>query len=115
MMEASRLGKESRENMSDDELRVLCKSILEEEARAILSAASRSGEDIVRAARNISSCNGRVVVSGLGKSGHVGRKIAATFASLGVPAFFLHAAEAAHGDLGMVCGDDVGLLISNSG
>ena len=115
MMEANRLGKESRENMSDDELRALCKSILEEEARAILSAASRSEEDIVRAARNISSCNGRVVVAGLGKSGHVGRKIAATFASLGVPAFFLHAAEAAHGDLGMVCGDDVGLLISNSG
>jgi arabinose-5-phosphate isomerase len=101
--------------MADDELRVLCESILEEEANAILSAASRSGRDIVRAARIVSSCDGRVVVAGLGKSGHVGRKIAATFASLGVPAFFLHAAEAAHGDLGMVCRDDVGLLISNSG
>ena len=115
MMEVNRLGNGLHRNMSEDELNALCKSILEEEARAILFTASRSGGDIVRAARIISSCNGRVVVSGLGKSGHVCRKIAATFASLGVPAFFLHAAEAAHGDLGMVCRDDVGLLISNSG
>jgi arabinose-5-phosphate isomerase len=115
MTEADNLENVSRGNISDDELRTLCESILEEEANAILSAASRSGRDIVRAARIISSCDGRVVVSGLGKSGHVGRKIAATFASLGVPAFFLHAAEAAHGDLGMVCKNDVGLLMSNSG
>ena len=115
MTRVRQLGKVSRRDMTDDELRAVCKSILEEEAGAILSTASRSSGDIVRAARILSSCGGRVVVSGLGKSGHVGRKIAATFASLGVPAFFLHAAEAAHGDLGMVCRDDVGLLISNSG
>ncbi|MCL2684066.1 MAG: KpsF/GutQ family sugar-phosphate isomerase [Synergistaceae bacterium] len=102
-------------NMSDDELIAIGRSILCDEARAIEAASSRFGEELARAARLISSCSGRVVVSGLGKSGHVARKIAATFASLGVPAFFLHAAEASHGDLGMVRKEDVGLLISNSG
>lgn len=91
------------------------RSLLREEARAIEKTASRVGEDLVRAAMLVTECSGRVVVSGLGKSGHVGRKMAATFASLGIPAFFLHAAEASHGDLGMVRGEDVGLFISNSG
>ncbi len=62
----------------------------------------------------LSRCKGRVVVSGLGKSGHVGRKTAATFASLGIPAFFLHATEGAHGDPGM-SRDDLGYFLSNSG
>jgi arabinose-5-phosphate isomerase len=101
--------------MTDDELLVVGKSIMLEEARAIEAVSSRLGVELSHAARLISSCGGRVVVAGLGKSGHVARKIAATFASLGVPAFFLHAAEASHGDLGMVLNEDVGLLISNSG
>jgi arabinose-5-phosphate isomerase len=101
--------------MTDGELLEIGKSILTEEARAIEAAASRLGGEVSLASRLISSCGGRVVVSGLGKSGHVARKIAATFASLGVPAFFLHAAEASHGDLGMVRNEDIGLLISNSG
>jgi len=61
------------------------------------------------------NCNGRVVVSGIGKSGHIGRKIAATLASTGTPALFVHPAEAAHGDLGMVTGSDIVLALSNSG
>ncbi|MBQ7151102.1 MAG: KpsF/GutQ family sugar-phosphate isomerase [Synergistaceae bacterium] len=85
------------------------------EAGEILRAADSIGLEIVTAAREIFACKGRVVVVGLGKSGHVGRKISATLASLGTPSFFLHAAEAAHGDLGMVRREDVGLLISNSG
>ncbi|MBQ7544792.1 MAG: KpsF/GutQ family sugar-phosphate isomerase [Synergistaceae bacterium] len=85
------------------------------EADEILSASERLTPDIVKAARLIYGCRGRVVVVGLGKSGLVGRKISATLASLGTPSFFLHAAEASHGDLGMVRREDVGLLISNSG
>src|SRR5499426_836074 len=67
------------------------------------------------AADLIRNAKGRLIVTGLGKSGHIGRKIAATFASTGTPAFFVHAAEASHGDLGMITADDVVLLLSNSG
>ncbi len=85
------------------------------EANEILKSADNLNFSIVEAAREIYNCKGRVVVVGLGKSGHVGRKISATLASLGTPSFFLHAAEASHGDLGMVRREDVGLFISNSG
>ncbi len=85
------------------------------EANEILKSAENISVEMVRAAREIYSCRGRVVVVGLGKSGHVGRKISATLASLGTPSFFLHAAEASHGDLGMVRREDIGLFISNSG
>ena len=91
------------------------KEIMCKEASALLAAADVMGEEVAAAAHLVSRCRGRVVVSGLGKSGHVGRKTAATFASLGVPAFFLHATEGAHGDLGMVCREDVGYFLSNSG
>lgn len=101
--------------LSDDELVAAAKRVIESEARELLKAASRIGYEMAEAARLICGCKGRVVVVGLGKSGHVARKIAATFSSLGTPAFFLHAAEGAHGDLGMVCREDVGLFLSNSG
>lgn len=101
--------------LSDDELVAAAKHVIESEARELLKAASRIGYEMAKAARLICGCKGRVVVVGLGKSGHVARKIAATFSSLGTPAFFLHAAEGAHGDLGMVCREDVGLFLSNSG
>jgi len=101
--------------LSDDELVATAKRVIESEARELLKAASRIGYEMAKAARLICGCKGRVVVVGLGKSGHVARKIAATFSSLGTPAFFLHAAEGAHGDLGMVCREDVGLFLSNSG
>jgi len=85
------------------------------EARAVAALAERLGADFDRACRLLLACRGRVVVSGLGKSGHVGGKIAATLASTGTPAFFLHAAEASHGDSGMVARGDVVLAISYSG
>jgi len=101
--------------LSDEEMLKAGINILQKEADALESAASRVGNELVSAAHLICRCKGRVVVSGLGKSGHVGRKTAATFASLGVPAFFLHATEGAHGDLGMVCREDLGYFLSNSG
>ena len=100
---------------SNEELLKTGKEILLKESEALSHAASIVGQEIVDAAHVVARCKGRIVVSGLGKSGHVGRKTAATLSSLGVPAFFLHATEGAHGDLGMVCRDDVGYFISNSG
>ena len=100
---------------TDSELLNSARELMRTEANEILSASNRLTPDIVKAARLIYKCEGRVVVVGLGKSGHVGRKISATLASLGTPSFFLHAAEAFHGDLGMVRSEDVGLFISNSG
>ena len=87
------------------------------EADAIRALQARLGDDdsFVSAAQLVYGCEGRVVVSGMGKSGHIGRKIAATLASTGTPAFFMHPGEAAHGDLGMVTKNDVVIAISNSG
>lgn len=89
--------------------------VLEIEARAVRNLASRLDANFVRAAEIVFACKGRVVVSGIGKSGHVARKIASTLASTGTPAFFVHPAEASHGDLGMVTRDDVMIALSNSG
>jgi arabinose-5-phosphate isomerase len=85
------------------------------EARALLGLTARQGDGFAQAVRAMLECAGRVIVMGMGKSGHVGRKIAATLASTGTPAFFVHPAEASHGDLGMVQPGDVLLAISNSG
>jgi arabinose-5-phosphate isomerase len=88
---------------------------LDIEAQALLQLRALQGEDFARAVQAVLACSGRVVVMGMGKSGHVGGKIAATLASTGTPAFFVHPAEASHGDLGMVVPGDVVLAISNSG
>ena len=93
----------------------LAASTFEIEARALLALAARQGEGFTRAVQAMLDCRGRTIVMGMGKSGHVGRKIAATLASTGTPAFFVHPAEASHGDLGMVTPGDVVLAISNSG
>lgn len=95
----------------------LGRDVLLHEADAVRRAADRIAEtpDFAEAVRLIIGCKGRLVVSGVGKSGHIGRKLAATFASTGTPAFFVHAAEAAHGDLGMITKDDIVLGISYSG
>lgn len=85
------------------------------EASALRQLGDRLGEAFVQAVRRILTLRGRVVVMGMGKSGHVGRKIAATLASTGTPAFFVHPAEASHGDLGMVTREDLVLALSNSG
>ena len=85
------------------------------EARAVEGLLARIDGRFVEACRLCLGCKGRVVVTGMGKSGHVARKIAATLASTGTPAFFLHPAEAGHGDLGMITRTDVVLALSNSG
>lgn len=102
-------------NKTDEELLKSARELMRTEAKEILRASDELNYDIVRASRMIYNCHGRVVVVGLGKSGHIGRKISATLASLGTPSFFLHAAEASHGDLGMVRREDIGIFISNSG
>jgi arabinose-5-phosphate isomerase len=91
------------------------RSVLHDEARALDALADSLGEPFERAVELILGCQGKLIVSGLGKSGHVGRKIAATFASTGTTATFLHLAEAIHGDLGMAAKGDVAILISQSG
>ena len=91
------------------------RSVLHDEARALDALADSLGEAFERAVELILECPGKLIVSGLGKSGHVGRKIAATFASTGTTATFLHLAEAIHGDLGMAAKGDVAILISQSG
>ncbi|MCZ2136518.1 MAG: KpsF/GutQ family sugar-phosphate isomerase [Burkholderiales bacterium] len=91
------------------------RSVLATEAAAIVAMEARLGEAIVAAVRTILAAEGRVVVTGIGKSGHVGRKLAATLASTGTPAFFVHPAEASHGDMGMITADDVVIALSNSG
>jgi len=93
----------------------LARKTFEIEAAAVLDVASRLGEEFVQAVALIVACHGRVVVMGMGKSGHIGRKIAATLASTGTPALFVHPGEASHGDLGMIQPNDVVLAISNSG
>ena len=91
------------------------REILHDEARALDALADSLGAPFEAAVRLIHQCKGKLIVSGLGKSGHVGRKIAATFASTGTTAVFLHLAEAIHGDLGMAAAGDVAILISQSG
>lgn len=93
----------------------LAHKTLEIEAAAVLGLKGRIGPEFAQAVQVMLACKGRVVVMGMGKSGHVGRKISATLASTGTPAMFVHPAEASHGDLGMVSPGDVVLAISNSG
>ena len=93
----------------------LGREVLAIEAREIESLAKRLDDNFVNAVNLILQCQGRIVVSGMGKSGHVGRKIASTLASTGSPAFFMHPGEASHGDLGMITHDDVVIALSNSG
>ncbi len=93
----------------------LARDTFDIEAQALLGLKARQGAHFTAVVRLMLECRGRVVVMGMGKSGHVGRKIAATLASTGTPAMFVHPAEASHGDLGMVTGGDIVLAISNSG
>ncbi len=90
-------------------------AVLETEAEALHGLRERIGDAFVAACRHMLACSGRIVVVGMGKSGHIGGKIAATLASTGTPAFFVHPGEASHGDLGMITTQDVVLALSNSG
>lgn len=98
-----------------DGLLALGREVLRNESAAVLALADRLDSNFIRAIQLILDCRGRVVICGMGKSGHVARKIAATMASTGTPAFFVHPAEASHGDLGMITPDDVVIALSNSG
>jgi len=89
--------------------------VLATEAEAVAALAERLGDEFGTACRLLLECTGRTVVTGMGKSGHIGRKIAATLASTGSPSFFLHPAEASHGDIGMITAGDVVIALSNSG
>ena len=91
------------------------RTVIATEAAAIRALEPRIGAEFVEACRLILGCQGRLVVTGMGKSGHIGRKIAATLASTGTPSFYVHPGEASHGDLGMILPQDVVLALSNSG
>ena len=91
------------------------REVLHTEARALTRMADTLGADFARAVETLTALKGRLIVVGIGKSGHVGRKMAATFASTGTPAHFVHGSEASHGDLGMITQDDCCILLSNSG
>ncbi len=93
----------------------LAREVLSIEAAAVLALAQRIDETFLRALNIILSCEGRVIVSGMGKSGHIARKIASTLSSTGTPAYFVHPAEASHGDLGMITAGDVFIALSYSG
>ncbi len=98
-----------------EKLKQLGCAVLDTEAEAILALKQRVNADFVNACQYMLHCEGRIVVTGMGKSGHIGDKIAATLASTGTPAFFVHPGEASHGDLGMITPKDVVLALSNSG
>jgi arabinose-5-phosphate isomerase len=102
---------------SDEETELVerARALLDEQAMSIAAVAARLDVQFARAIELLLSVRGRVVVTGIGKSGHVGQKIAATLASTGTPSFFVHSAEAAHGDLGMITREDAVILLSYSG
>lgn len=101
--------------MTDPPFQKLGRNVITLEAEAIAALVDRIDADFVGACEIILACQGRIVVVGMGKSGHIGGKIAATLASTGTPAFFVHPGEASHGDIGMITPEDVVLAISNSG
>lgn len=98
-----------------EQIKALAKAVIETETQAIIALTERINEDFVKACHYMLACKGRIVVIGMGKSGHIAGKIAATLASTGSPAFFVHPGEASHGDLGMITPSDVVLALSNSG
>jgi arabinose-5-phosphate isomerase len=108
---SSSAGRASRE----DAALAIAREVLEIEAKAVADLIGKLDGRFAQAVETILNCRGRVVVSGMGKSGHIARKIASTLASTGTPAYFVHPAEASHGDLGMVARDDVFIALSNSG
>lgn len=101
--------------MSPDKLKAFGKAVIATEQSALEALIDRIDENFVTACNSLLQCEGRVVVIGMGKSGHIGNKIAATLASTGTPAFFVHPGEASHGDLGMITTKDVVMVLSNSG
>ncbi|SMN11328.1 Arabinose 5-phosphate isomerase [uncultured Candidatus Thioglobus sp.] len=108
------MGKK-RLSKKHEKLLELGRAVIATESQALDQLIGRINEDFLSACLSILECRGRLVVLGIGKSGHIGKKIAATFSSTGTPAFFVHPSEASHGDLGIIQDDDVVLALSNSG
>lgn len=102
-------------SLHPNKLKALANHVIAIEAEAVAQLANRIDDRFVHACRLMLACQGRIVVLGIGKSGHIGGKIAATLASTGTPAFFVHPAEANHGDMGMITAQDVVTALSNSG
>ena len=100
---------------NSDQIIKLAQEVLTIEAEEILKTSKSISNNFTDAVNEILGCSGRVVLSGMGKSGHIARKIASTFASTGTPAFFMHPGEASHGDLGMITKEDIVIFFSNSG
>lgn len=98
-----------------EKIRQLAKAVIENEAAAVKALRDRINDNFVLACQYLLACEGRIIVTGIGKSGHIANKIAATFASTGSPAFFMHPSEASHGDIGVITKRDVVVAISNSG
>lgn len=101
--------------MNDTNIQELARAVIETEAKAVTDLSKRIGKEFIQACQFMYDCEGRIVVLGMGKSGHIGDKIAATLASTGSPAFFVHPGEASHGDMGMITRNDVVMALSNSG
>jgi len=102
-------------NKNSNQIIKLAQKVLNIESEEIIQASKNISIDFTNAVNEILNCTGRIVVSGMGKSGHIARKIASTFASTGTPAFFMHPGEASHGDLGMITENDIVIFFSNSG
>jgi len=115
MSEQSNTSPASDWESERERLKALGLAVIDTETQAVAALASRIDNGFANACRYLLHCTGRVVVTGMGKSGHIGNKIAATLASTGTPAFFVHPGEASHGDLGMITPNDVVIALSNSG
>ncbi len=98
-----------------DQTLALARAVIDTEARAVAALKARIDERFFKACERLHACSGRIVLLGIGKSGHVANKIASTLASTGSPAFYIHPAEAGHGDFGMLCRGDAAVVVSNSG
>ncbi|MGV6851291.1 MAG: SIS domain-containing protein, partial [bacterium] len=101
--------------ISNNDLLSMAKTVIDIEVRGISALNDQLDHHFINACRLILACKGRVIVTGMGKSGHVAGKLAATLASTGTPSFFVHPGEASHGDLGMIVQSDVVIALSNSG
>ena len=93
----------------------IAKAVLQTEADSVLALKDRIDNNFDKVCNTLKGCRGKVILIGMGKSGHIAKKISATLASTGTPSYFIHAAEASHGDLGMIMEGDICILISNSG
>ena len=101
--------------MKSSKIKDIAKNVIRTEAKAVALMEDRVDDNFENAVQKIIDCNGRVICSGIGKSGLISQKIAATMSSTGTPAYFVHPAEATHGDLGMIANDDILIIVSNSG